>query len=487
MAMYQKRDGVSWWGVVLIVAIGMGVCAGVMEYRYRTAGPPSYTRSGELPQPVLLQASNETTAKALTLGTNFEQAAGRSVDAVVYIQTRTSPEAESGFWGEGRQSTGSGVIISPNGYIVTNFHVIEGASEVSVTLNDGSEYPAVVVGQDPSTDLAVLHIEAEELPALAFGNSDDVRVGQWVLAVGNPFSLNSTVTAGIVSAKARNIGVLSSQLTQSTGISFAIESFIQTDAAVNPGNSGGALVNLDGQLVGINTAIATETGSFAGYSFAIPANLVKKISGDLMQYGVVQRGFLGVTITDVTPQQVRERRLGVRKGAYVSAVTPTGAARQAGLQAGDVIVVIEDKPVLSSSALQEVVALYSPGQSVRITYMRGESRHTVSLTLRNKNGTTERLRASAHLRENRWGIELTELSEPERSLRSVSTGLCVRGIEPSSPFAQAGVPHGFIILKANNQSVKSCEDLYHYLNTEPKLILEGLRPDGRRAYYVLAR
>lgn len=332
---------------------------------------------------------------------DLTSAAEQSVHAVVHIKTtflyRTSgwDDFFSGsFWedffnfsspfGTHEQQVmgaGSGVIISADGYIVTNNHVVENAQDITVTLNDKREFPATIVGTDPQTDLALVKIECDGLPTLTFGNSDQVRIGEWVLAVGNPFNLTSTVTAGIVSAKARNLDIL--------GENTSIESFIQTDAAVNQGNSGGALVNASGELIGINSAIASHTGYYTGYSFAIPSNIARKVVGDLKEYGMVQRAVLAVTIQEVDNNVAQELNLPQVKGVCITSVADDGAAYRAGLQQYDVITAINGTEVNSVSELREVMAQYSPGDRVEVAYLRDGSSHKTPLTLLNSEGTTQ--------------------------------------------------------------------------------------------------
>ena len=332
---------------------------------------------------------------------DLTSAAEQSVHAVVHIKTtflyRTSgwDDFFSGsFWedffnfsspfGTHEQQVmgaGSGVIISPDGYIVTNNHVVENAQDITVTLNDKREFPATIVGTDPQTDLALIKIECDGLPTLTFGNSDQVRIGEWVLAVGNPFNLTSTVTAGIVSAKARNLDIL--------GENTSIESFIQTDAAVNQGNSGGALVNASGELIGINSAIASHTGYYTGYSFAIPSHIARKVVGDLKEYGMVQRAVLAVTIQEVDNNVAQELNLPQVKGVCITSVADDGAAYRAGLQQYDVITSINGAEVNSVSELREVMAQYSPGDRVEVAYLRDGSSHKTPLTLLNSEGTTQ--------------------------------------------------------------------------------------------------
>ena len=317
---------------------------------------------------------------------DFTQAAERSVEAVVHVKTKYYRQQQyvdpfyQFFFGRPQQSqqpsamaSGSGVILSNDGYIVTNNHVIEDANEIEVVLNDKRTFAAQLIGTDPNTDLALLKIEATGLPTIEIGNSDDLRVGEWVLAVGNPFNLTSTVTAGIVSAKARSINILNSDM--------KIESFIQTDAAVNPGNSGGALVNTRGQLVGINTAIASQTGSYAGYAFAIPTAIMQKVVADLRQYGTVQRALLGIRMLDITQQVKDQLSLESMEGVYVGEVISGSAADKAGMKAGDVIVQVDGRTINSSSQLQEQIGRKNPGDQVTILVRRGQRSVTLQVTL----------------------------------------------------------------------------------------------------------
>lgn len=330
-------------------------------------------------------------------GMDFTLAAENSVNSVVHIKTtipvvqQTDPFFEY-FFGpmpknNGTQmASGSGVIIGSDGYIVTNNHVINDAEKITVTLNNNKTYEAKVIGSDAGTDIALIKVDADGLPAVKMGNSDNVKIGEWVLAVGNPFNLTSTVTAGIVSAKSRNIHILEGNPDKNV---FPIESFIQTDAAVNPGNSGGALVNAKGELIGINTAIASNTGSFSGYSFAVPVNLVKKVTTDLRKYGVVQRGFLGVNIRNIDQELADELNLDELKGVYVGGTVPGGAAEKSGIKEGDIILNIGEVVVNSASALQEHVGRYRPGDVINVRLVRDNEELIIPVTLQNMNGTTE--------------------------------------------------------------------------------------------------
>lgn len=420
---------------------------------------------------------------------DFTTAAELSVTAVVHVKTLTNRSAQMGgqffdpfqfFWGQPtpqqapqQQSAGSGVIISDDGYIVTNNHVIDQADEVSVTLDNKQSYTAKVIGTDPSTDLALLKVEGKGLPFMRWGNSDQVKVGEWVLAVGNPFNLTSTVTAGIVSAKARNINILPSQR-------FPIESFIQTDAAVNPGNSGGALVNAGGDLIGINTAIASTTGSYAGYSFAVPVNIVRKVVMDLMEFGTVQRGFIGVSIRDLDADFAKEKSISSLNGVYVNGLTESGAAASAGIKEGDVIVSINGSAIKSSPELQEQVGRYRPGDEIAVTIIRGGMEKTLSVTLRNRDGETRIRRNEA---AQVLGATLETAKDSEISRLGIQHGVKVKELN-SGKLKSAGLREGFIITSIDNKAVKSPQEVLAYLESrEGGVLIEGIYPNGLKAFY----
>lgn len=378
---------------------------------------------------------------------------------------------------EQKAGSGSGVIMADDGYIVTNNHVISGADKIEVVLNDKRRYEAQLIGTDPTTDLAVLKIEEVNLPFLDYGDSEELKIGEWVVAVGNPFDLTSTVTAGIVSAKARNINILSGKQ------NFAIESFIQTDAAVNPGNSGGALVNLKGELVGINTAIATPTGTFAGYSFAVPSLLVNKVVDDLIKFGEVQRALLGISIADVSATLKEEKGLESIEGVYVAGVGENSAAEEASLKEGDVILKIGDHEVNSSSELQETVALYRPGNKVKITYKRGSKVKETEVTLKNKMGNTDVVTKESSSVATVFNSEVRELTEAELSKYGVSSGVILETVG-SGKFASMGIKKGFVITRINNEAVKSVSNAIDLLsNTENGILLEGLYSKNQRYTY----
>lgn len=432
----------------------------------------------------------------------FEQAAAASVNAVVYVSTKVSNSDSylglGDLFGTPQRGSGSGVIISDDGYIVTNNHVIEDASEIIITLNNKTEHKAKVIATDANTDLAVIKIDAIGLQTIKFGNSDDVRVGQWVLAVGNPFNLTSTVTAGIVSAKARNIGILRGQNGGKNGQDYSIESFLQTDAAVNPGNSGGALVSLKGELIGLNTAIATETGSFSGYSFAIPANLVRKVVNDLIHYGTVQRGFIGVSIQDLDARTAQKHNLQTLEGAYVTGIAANGAARAAGLKEGDLIVSIHGKKISSASELQEQIANYNPGDAVQVQVLRDNQPLTLVVTLRNLDGTTDKVEKTAFFNEStsskknatlqEIGAAFSEPTTAELRRRDLNYGVKVTEIRKGGRFHSLGIEKGFIITAIDKAPVLSPKDVIDKIESaEHHVYIEGYKTNGKKSYYILSK
>jgi len=384
----------------------------------------------------------------------------------------------------GGQGSGSGVIIAANGYIVTNNHVIEKASKIEVVMDDKRKFAAELVGADPNTDLAVLKVKADNLPFVKYGNSDDVKVGQWVLAVGNPFNLNSTVTAGIISAKGRNIGIL--QRKDNMGL----ESFIQTDAVVNPGNSGGALVNLNGDLIGINSAIASHTGSYEGYSFAIPSSLASKVVDDLLKYKVVQRALLGVQIQEVDAKLASEKKLNTLNGVYVQGLSANSAAASAGLRMGDIITQINGVAVNTSSQLQEQVARFRPGDRIKVVYLRGGTTGTAEAVLRNATGTTAVVReepASAPITYE--GATISPVPAREQNALGLSGGAKISGIKGSN-FRETGMADGFIITRIDKNVVTKPADVKAFLDearNSSGALVEGVYPDGRKAYYPIGQ
>jgi serine protease Do len=375
-----------------------------------------------------------------------------------------------------RMGTGSGVIINADGYIVTNHHVISGADDIEVTLNDNRVFKATVLGSDPSTDLALLQIREKGLPYLPLANSDDVEVGEWVLAIGNPFNLNSTVTAGIISAKARNINILRDRS--------AIESFIQTDAAINPGNSGGALVNLQGGLVGINTAIASTTGVYAGYGFAIPSNIVSKVVEDLMEYGTVQRGYLGLMIRSVDGNLAREKDLDLTEGVYVDSITDNSAAGEAGIQVGDVIVKVDNTETNTSGELLETIGRKRPGDEVRLKVDRSGKELTFNVVLRNQEGEAKIVPKSKGSVLETLGVELEELDSQTASDLGIDGGLKVNRLGPGKLREHTDIRKGFIITKVDGKATGSVEDFVSYVKkAEGGIMLEGVYEDYPGTYY----
>ena len=433
---------------------------------------------------------------------DFTRAAEMTVNAVVGIKNtqQVQQNAYSGmndpffdfFFGnrgsqqrqpKPREGYGSGVIISSDGYIVTNNHVVDKADELHVTLNDGREFSATLVGTDPTTDIALIKVDAKDLPTVAFGKSDDLKVGEWVLAVGNPFMLNSTVTAGIVSAKARSLGMGGGQL--------GIESFIQTDAAVNPGNSGGALVNTAGELIGINTAIYSETGNYAGYSFAVPSSIVSKVVTDLKQFGTVQRALLGIMGGNLTAQVVEQENLKVNEGVFVSEVTKDGAAESAGVKAKDVITAINKVQVKTMAQLQEQIARFRPGDKIQVTVNRDGKVQSFSVTLKNSQGNTDVVQKKGM---DFLGATFQNMSQQDLMKYGVRRGVMVKSLESNGAFAKSGMKEKFVIVKINDVVVsneKEIEAAYNALTSnrgadqEPVMFIVGVYPNGKTAYYAV--
>ena len=371
------------------------------------------------------------------------------------------------------QSSGSGVIVNENGYIVTNNHVVQDADVVEVTLYDNRTYKAEVIGTDPDTDIALIKINEKSLPHLSFVDSDKSRVGEWVLAVGNPFNLNSTVTAGIISAKGRSINIL--QRNSQEG-NTAIESFIQTDAAINPGNSGGALVDLNGGLLGINTAIASPTGSYSGYGFAVPSNIVSKIVEDLIQFGVVQRGWLGVSIGSVNSDLVKQHELQVNAGAYVSGFAASSSAKEAGLREGDVVVKIDETPILSSSALIEYIGRHRPGDKVNVTVNRKGKEVTLPVVLKNRDGKTGTIKPEDRSGFASLGLEVEEVDGNVLKKLDINNGVRVKELGSGKLAKYTDIREGFIITKVNEVAVKSVKEFNELLKKKKSgelVILSG--------------
>jgi serine protease Do len=415
---------------------------------------------------------------------NFVEAAQKSVEAVVHVKTQSTRQSYNPimefFYGDSYKDSqpvlgfGSGVIVSEDGYIVTNNHVVEGSDKVYVALNDKREYEAKVIGTDPSTDLALLKIDGESFHFIPYGDSDSLMVGEWVLAVGNPFNLTSTVTAGIVSAKGKNIGIIQDQ--------YRMESFIQTDAAVNRGNSGGALVDIRGNLVGITTAIISPSGGYAGISFAVPVSIVRKVVKDLIEFGVVQRAILGVSIQDITADLAKEKNIDKIDGVYISDVRDDGAAKVAGIQAGDIIISINGVHVNSSGELQEQVSRYRPNDKVVVVVKRDGKTKQFDVVLRNLQGQTSIVTAGTF--DDILGARFEELNTEERSRLGIKYGVKVAELK-SGKLRAEGVKEGFIITQINNKPVYTVDDLDKIIKgTKGGVYIEGIYPNGVIQYYA---
>lgn len=460
---------------------------------------------------VYLASNGASSVVSSTGDLDFTQAAAAVTPAVVYIRTTYSGNDNNGsnsldqmfndmFGGRGRQrpqvpqrASGSGVIISNDGYIVTNNHVVEKADKIEVTMNDRRVFQAKVIGTDPSTDLALIKITATNLPVVKLGNSDNVRVGEWVLAVGNPFNLTSTVTAGIVSAKGRNIGILGrddngpdywGDQGSTPKLNSAIESFIQTDAAINPGNSGGALVNTKGELIGINAAIASHTGSYEGYGFAIPVNLAKKVLGDLEKFGSVKRGFIGVSFTELSPDAAKQLNISNTVGLYVNDLVSGGGAEAAGLKPGDIITKVEGNPVYESSDLQERVGRLQPGDKIKLTVLRDGKEKSFEVTLR-ENKSNKLANAPSKSSEeifNKLGASFTPLTADQKAKLGIKSGVQVSQVRPGRMFDATDIPTGSVIISINKQPVNSVSDIDKALSMgkDDLLIISGITPEGDR-------
>ncbi len=494
----------KWIGVFALALTGVAAGVGISEYmnqgKYEALErkleivaqqKSNNVRPANFDLPAPATPGSKSSGSNTMEAPNFIGASTKATPAVVHIRSTyesskssTPTTFEELFGGRGGQSSGSGVIISNDGFIATNNHVIEKAKKVEVTLEDKRTYIAEVIGTDPTTDLALLKIQEENLNFLSFANSTSVQIGEWVLAVGNPFNLTSTVTAGIVSAKGRSLNLLDEE--------FAIESFIQTDAAVNPGNSGGALINTDGDLVGINTAIASETGSFSGYSFAVPANIVSKVMKDLREFGEVQRGIIGVQIRNINAQFADDRNLTTLNGAYVSGIIPGSAAATGGVERGDVIVQVDDENIGSSSELQEVIGTYRPGDEVRVKIIRDGQPMTLKVVLRNKEGKTalgarrtdDAKEPGVIGTESDLGATLAPLSTKDKYQLGLKEGVKVLELV-SGRLKDAGIEEGFVITRVNEEPVKNAEEVVDKMNAGGKsVMIEGMAEDGTKKIYA---
>ena len=419
---------------------------------------------------------------------DFTYAAESAVDAVVYVKVKATQAGQAMpnsifdfFFGMPQGSpqprekvgSGSGVIIREDGYIVTNNHVIEGATEIEVTLNSNQTYPATLVGTDPATDIALLKIDASGLPVIPFGDSDKLRLGEWVIAIGSPYDLRSTITAGIVSAKGRSMPNYTGE--------FKIESFIQTDAAVNPGNSGGALVDKSGNLVGINTAIISNTGSYAGYSFAVPSNIVKKIVYDLLDFGSVKRAILGITMQEIDDKIADELKLSSRNGGDIVEVSKSGAADKAGVQKGDVLIAIDSTKITTASSVQEAVSRFSPGDKAVLVVIRDGKEKTLDVTFKGttqENGTLAEDGSVAF-----YGSSIKAASEETLRKYGLKSGVEIVELGPGK-LKEAGATEGFIIQYVNDQAVKTPQDIIDIVKKSKRAVfVEGITPAGRTGYF----
>lgn len=435
---------------------------------------------------------------------DFVQAAAAAIPTVVHIKTKTNPKAVTNnlpnqgqrnpfsdmfgddwldqFFGQGgrqrvvpQMASGSGVIISADGYIVTNNHVVAGADEVTVTTSTGKVYTAKVIGADPNYDLAVVKIDASNLPFMLYGNSSDVQIGQWCLAIGYPLTLDATVTAGIISAKGRSLGL---NRGRDGSNNYAVESYLQTDAAVNMGNSGGALTNVNGQLIGINSAIASPTGYYSGYSYAIPVDIVKKVVNDLIKYGSVQRGFLGAMFIDAngltTDQKESNKLPASAEGIYITNLVKDGAAAQAGIKVGDVIRKVAGTDINSGPELQEQLSHYRPGDKVPITYERDKKLSTVTVTLKNSAGNYDIVKNSAL--ENTFGAQLETLDAKKAKSLGLNGGVVVKKINDGILNDQTRMRDGFIITRANGENINNIDDLKNAIGNSEQVTISGVYP-----------
>lgn len=455
-------------------------------------------------------ASNPLNITSSPGDVSFVQAAAAVTPAVVHINTTYgNRNASSGspfgdmfdqFFGAPQlrqqvpaMASGSGVIISEDGYIVTNNHVVEDATKIEVILPDKRAFEAKVIGRDASTDLALVKVSADNLPVVKMGNSDNVQVGEWVLAVGYPFALNTTVTAGIISAKGRSIGIIGSSNRMDRGNSAprtnsAIESFIQTDAAINPGNSGGALVNTNGELIGINAAIASQSGSYEGYGFAIPINLAKKVLEDFKAYGTVKRGYVGVTFTELNASVAKNLGVDQINGLYVESVVPDGGAAAAGLKKGDILTKVDNINIYSSSDLQERVGRLHPGDKVQLTYLRNGRSQTATVTLRDESSMKMADNSSNRSAEelyNKLGASFAPLSSAQKQKYGINSGVVVSEVRRNGLFSQVDIPQGMIITNINGRTVNNVDDVSAALaNTRNDMVrISGITSDGLRANF----
>jgi len=485
------------WISVLVIALTSSLGALYIDRNFLRNGEMPYASISEHQQDIIGKYLKDS-LPAFGANVNFVAATQKVQNGVVYIRSiySSSPESlqdihkeipdfEDLFRGPGRKNEagGSGVILTDDGFIVTNYHVIEDASEVNVILYNKQSYKAQIIGRDPTTDLALLKIEAKGLPFVKYGNSDDLQIGEWVLAIGNPFDLTSTVTAGIISGKGRSINILREKS------NLAIESFIQTDAAVNPGNSGGALVNLKGELIGINTAIASPTGSYSGYSFAVPANLVIKVIQDLKEYGSVQRALLGVSVIDIDARLANELKLDKIQGVYVREVNKGSSADEAGIRKGDLILSINGHLVNSVPELQETIGRYRPGEKIKATIQRSGTASEVTVLLKNQTGNTKLGKALPEINKKNDELGATfSIPSPEKLKKAgIETGVEITEIQ-SGPLKSAGLDNGYIIFRMDKKPINSPEEIQvYYSNAKGGILVEAINPEGKIEYFALVR
>ena len=468
--------------VVLLSALAGGLTAFAVV-RGMAGEPVSMQMGSDTPQFRTVNLSHENWP-------DFTYAAESAVDAVVYVKvTKTAspqqqmPNSIFDFFfgypqGEGPQmrekvGSGSGVIIREDGYIVTNNHVISGASKIEVTLNNNQTYSAVLVGTDPATDIALLKIEASGLPVIPFGDSDKLRLGEWVIAIGSPYDLRSTITAGIVSAKGRSMPNYTGE--------FKIESFIQTDAAVNPGNSGGALVDKYGNLVGINTAIISQTGSYTGYSFAVPSNIVKKIAYDLMDFGSVKRAVLGISMKPIDDKIAEDLKLSSRNGVYIDEVSKSGAADKAGIKAGDILIAIDSVKITNPASVQEAVSRFSPGDHAVVTVLRDGKELKLDVTFMGTSQDTGTVSDDGSVAF--YGSSIKSADEKTLEKFGLKSGVQIVELGPGK-LMEAGAVEGFIIQYVNDHPVKTPQEVIDIVKKSKRTVfIEGVTPSGRTGYF----
>ena len=492
----RMKKTLAGFGVIMMLAFSAMSCTGTSQKTDETNTNDSTTvQQASLQDQYGQVPVQKVSYSAVPQNVDFVDAAERSVNAVVHIKTEIVQMSNSyndyfgaffeHFYGGQMPSNtmvayGSGVVISPDGYIVTNNHVVEGADNVEVTFNNKAKKVATIIGTDPTSDLALIKVDEHDLEYLVFGDSDKVRVGEWVLAVGNPFNLTSTVTAGIVSAKARNLSIL--------GDGSTVESFIQTDAAMNRGNSGGALVNTSGELIGINAAISSHTGVYEGYSFAIPSNIVRKVVDDILMYGQTQRAYLGVQVAEMTNELAGRAKMKELRGIYVASVVEGAGAEAAGIKEGDVITSVNGNKISTFVQLTEIIRQYRPGDKVNVEIIRNGNPMTVVVELRNENGTTEVTHQESGFFDSELGATLRPINGNEKKSTGLRQGLVVLDVK-SGILQRAGLSKGFIITSVNNYQVNSQSDLNKYIGQSRtgRVSIVGMYPNGMKLSFEYLR